>query len=66
MDKARIVSDGTGHGTKVFLADGRELKGITSIRIEIAQGIVIARIELLLLTPQLDVVAPAAIGMRDV
>lgn len=34
----RIVSDGTGPGTKVFDASGHQLEGVSSVRWEIRAG----------------------------
>lgn len=58
----KIISDGTGAGTKVFLASGVEVKGITKIDIEMRPGFSIARVEVTLINPALDLNATVIIG----
>ena len=67
MHKVRIVSDGQASGTKVYLEDGSELKNITALRLEVKPGVpVIARVEVIMINPQLDIVASAAIKEKHV
>jgi hypothetical protein len=67
MHKVRIVSDGQASGTKVYLEDGSELKNITTLRLEFKPcGPVIARVEVLIINPQLDIVASAVVEEKHV
>jgi len=62
MHKVRIVSDGQASGTKVYLEDGSELKNITTLHLEFNPcRPVIARVEVLIIDPQLDIVASAVV-----
>ena len=61
------MSDGQASGTKVYLEDGRELKNIATLRLELKPGgPVIARVEVLMINPQLDIVASAAVEEKHV
>lgn len=57
MNKLKIVSDGTAHGTKLYNSDGNLIQNITSIKISpiVPNSLVTATVEFC--NVELDVVA---------
>lgn len=53
--RVKIVSDGTARGTHIYDEKGEEMRNVASLRIDVHPGVIVARIELFVMRPELEI-----------